>query len=1021
MAGPVTKPAQIKKPGDPGYCPSCDRPGLAILVALYGVIPTQNYNRAASYGYDWVTYMEADSTNQFGDFNQNAYLSTRKLADANSGDMLQCSHYVLRRLRRGYLYVYYSGDNWDKYAVQANGRMLKMQGDLVHAEGIGDASCARFNSLADTALLIVDPQAHPTFWVAFSDAPWTNKIRKKIAANPAQYMKQVVVSGAKNLVNFEGSALLKGTVLGYQNKPLLETQDQEAYPRGPMLSPDDIYDAMIAHNADFKTEGLILPLEDDVGITTQLNFARNVALVDIMGEGSGYTDDDRNKMDTAGILENIKDAVGDSWSDIEDYLKSGEYDKWIAKYHKCAEAKANFNSYSHDYLQWMKYLVSKKIYQLYDPDAPKIGRILAEVVANVFEACGSTKEEFEQVLVPQLAGDVTDATHLFWRGATAHDPALLGLITNVAIDKTIIEGAKKANEGKEQLAFFKELSEANIEAAERNEKDWSRLAELLTSKAARLHAKDAKAFRRTMRRIQATTMATTSVAVIEAAAENDATGFLQQLANNLTNGYNRTKVTPKNKGQMAALSELLVSQWKPREHIPGLLQDAVNELGVEGAELPKTTILKVGESTTSANTMRALIGLNAGMAALNVFAFVQSAKELGVDLTEAVNTGDGNKSKLWRDICEAGSGLVGAVSSGFAWGSIAQQSRDAGKMSAQYWKLSRIAAGLNVAVSVIEFGGAVGEARELWKGGDKDAAVATVFGSATSAVSSGLGYWAVRVTARAAVEAAAQRAALGTVGEVAVEVGGVAAAETGGAVVATEVPPAAMILGAAAGATWLAAISIGFIAKHLTTNPLQKWADRCFIGKKRGKWGDPYKQTKEQIEDLMRILYAVKIDKPGYFTPASPIEVTVPVFGDASLLSVKIDSQRSLIGYFIFDGQEWANGKTPKIRNNGSPPSSIIVHAEAVREGAGLKVTIRVGHDNDSSWTHAIGQGLLDQLMPWRGLQRTYEDIKAMPMPKIWYYPNKAAFPTFYVDERPAEEAEKEQQEKEKEKASSHG
>jgi hypothetical protein len=1010
MAGPVTKPIQIKKPGDPGYCPSCDRPGLAILAVLYGVIPTQNYNRASTYGYDWVTYMEADSTPQFGDFNQNAYLSNRKLADANSGDMLQCSHYVLRRLRKGYLYVYYSGDNWDKYAVQANGRMVKMKSDMVHAEGIGDASCARLNSLADTALLIVDPVAHPTFWVAFSDAPWTSKVRKMVAGNPAQYMKQVVVSSQKNLVGFEGSNLLQGTVLGFQKKPLLETQDQEAYPRGPMLSADDIYGAMIAHNTDFKTDGLILPLEDDVGITTQLNFSRNVALVDIMGEGSGYTEDDRNKMDTAGVLENIKDAIGDSWSDINDHLKSGEYDKWIAKYHKCTEAKANFNSYSHDYLLWIKYLIGKKIYQLFDHAVPSIGLELAQIVANIFEGCGLTKEEFEQVLEPQLAGDVTEAAQLFWRGATANDHALLALLTDATVDKTIIEGGKKGNEAKEQLSFFQELSEAKIEAAERNEKDWSRLAELLTSKAARLHSKNAKVFRRTMRRIQATALATSSTAAIEAVVENDATGFLQQLENNLTSGHGRAKVTPKNKGQMAALSELLVTQWKAGDPMPGALKDAVNALGIESSELPKTTIIKVGEEAASTTTMRGLMGLNAGMAAVNVFAFVKSAAELGVDLSEAVNTGDVNKARLLKDLSEAGSGLVGAVSGGFSFSAIAQQSRDAGKMSAQFWKLSEIAAGLNVVISAIEFAGSVNEATELWEGGDRVAAGTTVVASGAGVASSLFAYWGVRATARAALEAAAKRAALGTVGEVAVEAGGAAAAEAGGAVIATDTPPAAMILGIAAGVTWASSIALGMVAKHFTTSPLQKWADRCFIGEHKGKWGAPYKETKRQLEDLLRLLYTVKIDKPGYFSPEAPIEVTVPVFGDASQLTVKVDTPGAHVGYFIFDGKDWSDGKSPKIQNLARPPASLIVHAEAERKDAGLQVTIRVGHDNDTSWQHVLGQGVLDGLMPWRGLQRTYEDIKSMPMPQIFYYPNKAAYPSFYVDEQPAKDAEKEKE-----------
>lgn len=336
-------------------------------------------------------------------------------------------------------------------------------------------------------------------------------------------------------------------------------------------------------------------------------------------------------------------------------------------------------------------------------------------------------------------------------------------------------------------------------------------------------------------------------------------------------------------------------------------------------------------------------------------------------------------------------------------------------MSAQYWKLSKIAAGLSLVASVIELGGALNESRELWESGDRSAAKYTAVAGGAGVISSGFGYWAVRITARASIEAA-KRAALGTVGEVAVEAGGVATVEAGGAAVTSEVPMAAMVLGLLSVVTWMASLGMGFLARKFTTSPLQKWADRCFIGARSGKWGKPYVETRVQLEDLLHVLYAVKIDKPGYFSPEAPIEITVPVFGDASQLTVKVDTQRSLVGYFIFEGKDWAGGKSPKIKNLASPPSSIIVHAEAERADVGLKVTIRLGHDNDSSWSHVIGQSALDALMPWRGLQRTYEDIKSMPMPQIFYYPDKAAYPTFYVDEQPAKDSEKE-----KEKAESHG
>ena len=1017
MSGPTTAPLKINKPGDPDYCASCDRTGLAILVALYGVIPEQNYSVARSQGYDWVTYLEADFTPFFGDFDQNKYLSSRKLADANTFGSSQCSHYVLRRPRKGYLYVYYPSDKtWDLYTVQSDGRLLLMQSDLHHAMGKGDVACARFVSSPSNLLLIVDPKTHPDFWVAFSDAQWTQAVRKDVAANPDQFMKHVVIDGKKNLVSFDGAEFIKNTVLGFQDRPLLQTHDQEAYPRTPMVAPGNIYNALVAHNQPFNATGLMLLLEDDIGIATQLNFERNCALVDIMGEGKGYTEDDRNKMDTAGLLDSIKDIVGDEqWSRMKKHMKSGEFDTFLTKYKKCTDAQADFSSYSHDYTVWMQFLVSRKHYKLFDPNVPAIGLELGRIVADLYEGCGLTQNEFDKVLKPQLAGDVTDPTQLFWRGATANNNKVLTLLVDNSVDKALVEGTKKLTETKEQVNLLTELREAKAEAAERNEASWARLARVIASRAKRLHDQDAKTFRRTIRRIQAVTLTTENMAVLELKVQGDAAAYLQQLRQASMNG-GKVKVTPKNSTQIAALSELLVANWKPGQPVPAGLNEATKTLGIGPDELPPSTTMEVGEKGASVSSIHTLIGLNAGLAALKAMAFVASVHELGLDISQTASGKSVDQTRLLKDMFEAGAGLLGAASAGFEIGAAAKQLATGGAKSATFWRLSLLAGGLGFAASIFESAAGVTEAAKLWSEHDKGAGVTKGAGAVLGTTSAATGYMALRMTARAALEAAARQAGLGVAGEAAAELAVASTAARGGAVAASEAPPAAMILTIISGITWAASLFLDIWSKYLTTTPFEKWADRCFLGEHKGKWGHAYTDVKDQLDDILRVFYTVKLEGPSAFGLDNAMEITVPAFGEASELVIMVTADNYSVGHFDISGKGLTSNGVPKLQNLARPPQDLIVHAEAKREDEGLRIEIRVGGE-DSKWLEDAKQAGLNILMPWRSTYNTAKGlIKGLPKAKVQYFPNVAAYPRFWVDERSAEEVAEE-----KEKAVANG
>jgi hypothetical protein len=1013
-AKPTANVAQLQKslaqvnesslPGGKDTCPSCDKKGMAILVALYGVIPTQHFGHAQTEGLDWVSYADPGSM-----FDQDNYLGQRKLAESKSGTMLECSHYIVRRLRKGYLYVYYPDDqSWEAYAVQTDGRLLRMQLDMLHAMGKGDVACSRFQHEAGALLLTVDTKKHPVFWAAFSDAAWTRNVREKVVVPAlANYMKRVTVASKEHLVAIGDEGTLKNAVMGFQERPLTETANREAYPRPPKTAAAGVYQTMASLNKDFNNDGFILPLEDDVGITTQLNFSRNLALIDIMGEGDGYTELDKNKMVTAGLLGNIKDIVGDDWSRVEKQLVPGQFDKYLEKYKRCEDARADYDSYSNDYIKWIQHLLTRKIHKLFDADVPQMGISLAKIVADVFEGSGLSKTEFNQVLLPQLVADVNDEKQLLWRGAAANDKALLALLTNVTIDKAIIEGRKKFAEATEQVNMLNELSEAKTHAAKLNQAQWSRLARLIASRARSLRDANPKAFRRTIRRIQSVTLTTENMGVLEVAMQGDASGYLQQLRNALAGGA-KVKLTPKNQGQIAALSELMVATWPPGEPMPPGLNQLTKELGIGANELPPSTTTKIHESAPGKASMRALVGLNAGLAALQAFSLYASLKELGVDIGEARATGDANWARMAKETLEASAAFLGAASAGYEVQATLRQIASTGTKTANYFKLSLTASKLVTATSIIEGVLQIADGVELLNGGDTSAGASKVVAGTAGGASGITGYIAVRMIARAGIEEAAKKAAIGTAGEVAADIAAGSAVARGGAVVTTEAAPVAMWLTVISIGLW--AVSLGFYqwSKYLTTTPLEKWAFRCFLGKRqKGKWGGPYDEIKDQFDALLHLFYTVKIEKPSAFGSSNNIEITVPVFGDGSELDIKVDapvaSGRTTVAQYSIKGTGLAPGAIPILKNLARVQKDTEIHSEVKREGEGLVVKVHVGAEG---WMNTIKAATWDAL------------VSGVPSPEVKYWPNRAAYDGFYVDGRTPEEVE-ESETKNKEKG--HG
>ena len=969
-------------------CPSCDKTGLAVLVALWAVIPPQNYPASIRENKNYVNHSAAAAM-----FGEGSYLTDRPLNRAKAGGSLECSQYVLRRLRKGFLHVYYPSDNqWEVHEVQADGRLLRVNLDSPRPMGKGDAACKRFNTSSSSFLLTVDAKKHKAFKIGFSDAFWTASIRNKLAGDPmlaAKFMKEVDCSNPASMgggLHPAQAQMIEDTVLGFQARPQTDTIPQEFYSRPKSIAASTVHGSMVTLNRAFdpsgKVQGVLLPLHDDIGIATQLNFARNRALTDIMGESEAYKEIDRQKMDAAALLDNIRQSSADVWSRIDDDIDLGAFESYLAKYVACAEATANFNVYSADYTGWMDFLSSKPYSTLFDPELPASCAKLAEISAALYVGCGQTKDEFNKVLLKALAENPEDGNHLFWRGAAANDQGVLSLLLDPSIDKTLVDSQKKFDELKGQRELLGEIKAARANAAAANAAHWDQLAALLNSRARRLRDANPKAFRRTMRRIQALTLHHNGMGVLEVALEGDVSGYLRQLRNaaSATPNAQNIRITPRNAGQIRALSHLIAASWKPGEPIPAALRDAQVTLGIGADELPPYSVTNIENPKESIAALKKVGALTAGMGALQAFSLFTSLQKLGVDLAEAQASGP-NMGRITRDVGEATAALLSVVAVSMELRAITETARNSGAKNARAYGLGVTAARLGMIAAAIEGGFQIYDSTLLWEQGDKTASLLKGVAGGSSIASAGLGYAATRMIAR--------QAAVGIAGEVAASAAAASAVTRGGAVVTVEAPPVALWLSIASIGLFAVSVGADGYSKYFTTIPMEKWADRTFLGKRSGKWGKPFATSKEQLETLLRELYAIKISTPGYFDALLKFEVEVPVWGTESEIDLELKLDGKVLRRYIYkpggapiDSPTWqlhvkeGDGKEG-FRGTGTA------------KGQGAVFAIEMG---DQSWQEAAKNVVLGVVTP---IARA---ISGIPSIAVKYSPNTAAHAGFVID-----------------------
>ncbi|MCR6480166.1 hypothetical protein NU688_28690 [Variovorax sp. ZS18.2.2] len=160
--------AQACALGADGKCAFCGRVGLSVLPLRYAVTPSFLPGRVT----DPTTWS--------------------KLGVGLKGkppEGLKGHHYVLRTLRKGFVMVYFGSGLWHTYAVTASGMLRKMADpddpDFKTDRELTPA-CRREGHNVPASFITIPlvplgaTRALPTkFWIAFSEVPWTRRVRQK--------------------------------------------------------------------------------------------------------------------------------------------------------------------------------------------------------------------------------------------------------------------------------------------------------------------------------------------------------------------------------------------------------------------------------------------------------------------------------------------------------------------------------------------------------------------------------------------------------------------------------------------------------------------------------------------------------------------------------------------------------------------------------------------------------------------------------------------------------------------------
>ena len=160
-------------------CETCSKEGLPLLLTRYALMPS-----------------EAKAPKLTGKLDS---------PDLQKVPLGSTSHYGLRLLRSGYVYVFDEKRNhWDEYFVTTDGFLSKMPPRIralkQQAKPATEFRCARNGAAPLAGVITIRNAKHAgKVWIAFSDVEWTDAVlaAHMSASYRQRHMKCVTVSGGK--------------------------------------------------------------------------------------------------------------------------------------------------------------------------------------------------------------------------------------------------------------------------------------------------------------------------------------------------------------------------------------------------------------------------------------------------------------------------------------------------------------------------------------------------------------------------------------------------------------------------------------------------------------------------------------------------------------------------------------------------------------------------------------------------------------------------------------------------------
>lgn len=409
-------------------CDKCERKGLSLLVALYAAAPKE---------------LAAKLTAPGGHFGQGVI-----------DKALKESAYYLRSMEPGYLYLLYPNKLWRGYLIDSAGYpryypnlAYEDMPSVIDADSLVVA-CARQGTshTGVEAICIENPdKLKGPVYIAYSRHKWTKAVRAHYAAAPEPRMQKIAAFDGSAFPHAEvaSEAAIQHWIADYNPAAvaaLNKTLPDDAKLADRSASTAGLAKAMLAHSGKLAKPGLIMALHDPIGITATLNDHRNTLVQEVMGLDAKSTPAEQDDFVVVAAIESLHKNIVESkadWPRHEKHINLTKYNATKEKWEKRMALGKKLEARSADYVAWMDSPSTKDIFRHdFDPADPLSGCALEAWFVACTQGSGITMLERDKIWEPWFNAEPDSEDNLVWKAATANDKNLLALLLTSKIDKT---------------------------------------------------------------------------------------------------------------------------------------------------------------------------------------------------------------------------------------------------------------------------------------------------------------------------------------------------------------------------------------------------------------------------------------------------------------------------------------------------------------------------------------------------------------------------------------------------------